>query len=480
MRVLAVASEAFPLIKTGGLADVAGALPVALAAEGVHVTTLLPGYPTVLSRLQDGEEVHRWPDFFGGAARLLAGRAAALRLLVLDAPHLFARPGGPYQDPDGRDWSDNGIRFAALGAAAAGIAGGEVPGQGADLLHAHDWQAGLCGAYLRHRGHATPVVFTIHNLAYQGRFPASLMPRLGLPADAYSIDGIEYFGGLGYLKAGLWYADRITTVSPTYAAEIRTAEGGMGLDGLLRGRAGAVHGILNGIDTSVWDPEGDPLLPARFGAADPSPRAANKRALQARLGLEEDEGSLLLAMVGRIAWQKGFDLVLDAIPHLLAERAQLVLLGTGERELEARCVAAAAGHPGRVAAEIGFDEELAHLIYGGADAVLVPSRFEPCGLVQLCALRYGAVPVVARVGGLADTVIDANEAALAAGVATGVQFAPVSQEMLAAALQRTAALWRDRAAWRQVQANAMRSDVSWRRSAAHYAALFRSLIRPHG
>ncbi|WP_043337898.1 glycogen synthase GlgA [Belnapia moabensis] len=465
LGVLAVASECFPLVKTGGLADVVGALPRVLAGEGIAVTTLLPGYPAVLAALEGAEAIRDWSELFGGPARLVRGRAAGLDLLVLEAAHLFGREGNPYLGPDGQDWADNPIRFAALSRAAAEVA------EGFDAVHAHDWQAGLVGAYLRG---ARPLVFTIHNLAFQGRYPAEVFVRLGLPAEAFAVEGVEYFGGIGFLKAGLHYADRITTVSPTYAIEIRRPEGGMGLDGLLRHRAAVVSGILNGLDTAEWNPATDRHLAGRFSLAEPGGRAANKAALQARFGLEE--GGPLFLFVGRLAWQKGIDLVLDALPALLAEGAQLAILGTGDRALEARCREVAAANPGRVGAVIGFDEGLARLGYGGADAVLVPSRFEPCGLAQLCALRYGAPPVVARVGGLADTVIDANEAALAAGVATGVQFAPPSDEALAGALRRTSALWRDEAAWDAMRRNALAADVSWARSAGRYADLFRGLV----
>jgi starch synthase len=477
LRVLAVASECFPLVKTGGLADVVGALPAALAGQGIAVTTMIPGYPAVLAAVGPAEQVLALPGLFGGAVRLLRAMHAGLDLILLDAPHLFDRPGNPYLGPDGNAWADNGIRFAALSAVAALVATGGVPGLSFDAVHAHDWQAGLVGAYMRHgRGGAMPLVFTIHNLAFQGQFPAALFPELGLPPAAYAMEGIEYFGQVGYLKSGLWFADRITTVSPTYAAEIRTAEGGMGLDGLLRGRADAVSGILNGIDEAEWNPATDPRLPARFDAADPAPRAANKAALQARFGLAADPAAPLFLFIGRLAWQKGIDLVLEVLPAMLAEGGQLAILGIGDSVLEQRSLAAAI--PGQVGTVLGFNETLARLGYGGADAVLVPSRFEPCGLTQLCALRYGALPVVARVGGLADTVIDANEAALAVGCATGVQFAPPSAEALAAAIGRTAALYRDAPAWRQAQRNAMAADVSWRRSAARYAALFRGLA--HG
>ncbi|TDH61337.1 glycogen synthase GlgA [Dankookia rubra] len=476
MRVLAVASECFPLIKTGGLADVVGALPAALAGAGITVTTLVPGYPAVLSAVGAAPVVLDLTDRFG-PARLRRAKVHGLDLLVLDAPQHFDRPGNPYAGPDGVAWDDNGLRFAALGFAAAKAA----TALGFDAVHAHDWQAGLAGAYLRlTAARRVPSVFTIHNLAFQGQFPPALFPRLGLPATAWRMDGLEYFGSVGFLKAGLWYADRITTVSPSYATEIRTAAGGMGLDGLLRGRGGQVSGILNGIDEAEWDPSRDKALAACFSAADPAPRAANKPALQARFGLAPDPAAPLFAFVGRLAWQKGMDLVLDALPALLEAGGQLAILGTGDAALEARCLGAAAAHPGRAGTVIGFDEALARLCYGGADAVLVPSRFEPCGLAQLCALRYGAPPVVARTGGLADTVIDANEMALAAGCATGVQFAPGDAALLAGAVQRTIGLYRDRPAWAHIQANALGCDVSWRRSAARYAALFDEIVAADG
>jgi starch synthase len=314
---------------------------------------------------------------------------------------------------------------------------------------------------------------TVHNLAFQGVFPAGLLQGLGLPPQAFTIGGVEYYGGIGYLKAGLRLADCITTVSPTYALEIQTREGGMGLDGLLRARSHDLFGILNGIDEEVWDPAQDQALAAPFDVNSLERRAVNKDALQARLGLARDGGALLYGVVSRLSSQKGLDLLLGALQTLLAQGAQLALLGSGERELEEGFRAAAASYPLQVASAFGFDEVLAHQIQGGCDALLVPSRFEPCGLTQLCALRYGALPVVARVGGLADTIIDANEMALEAGVATGIQFAPVSQLMLEAALARTAALWRDKAAWSRLQRNGMAAHVGWQGPAKRYAALYR-------
>jgi starch synthase len=472
MKLLAVASEGFPFIKTGGLADVVGALPAALAPEGIAVTTLLPGYPAVMAALGAVQQVEHLADLFGAPARLVRAQAAGRDILALDAPHFFARAGSPYLAPGGMDWPDNALRFAALGRAAAHAA----EHLGFDALHAHDWQAGLAPAYLRFAGSRVPTVFTIHNLAFQGQFRADLFGLLGLPAAAFATAGLEYFGQVGYLKSGLWFSDRITTVSPGYAAEIRTPQWGMGLDGLLRGRGRAVSGILNGLDIAEWNPATDPHLAARYTAETIGARAINKAELQARMGLDAAPDAPLFCFIGRLAWQKGMDLILEALPAILENGAQLAILGSGEPALEERVHGATGAQLGRVGSFIGFDEGLARLCYGGADAILMPSRFEPCGLGQLCALRYGAPPIVARVGGLADTVIDANEMALAAGTGTGLNFAPVSQEMLAASIERAIALYRDGESWPRLQANAMASDVSWTRSARQYAALFRGVI----
>jgi starch synthase len=472
MKVLAVASEGFPFIKTGGLADVVGALPAALAPEGVAVTTLLPGYPAVMATLGPVQQVEQLADLFGAPARLVRAEAAGRDILALDAPHFFARAGSPYLAPGGMDWPDNAIRFAALGRAAAHAA----DAMGFDALHAHDWQAGLAPAYLRFAESRVPTLFTIHNLAFQGQFRADLFGLLGLPSAAFATAGLEYFGQVGYLKSGLWFSDRISTVSPGYAAEIRTPAWGMGLDGLLRGRGADVSGILNGLDIEEWNPATDPHLAARYDAGSIAQRAINKAELQARMGLAIEAETPLFCFVGRLAWQKGMDLILEALPAILENGAQLAILGSGEAALEERVHGATGAQPGRVGSFIGFDEGLARLCYGGADAILMPSRFEPCGLGQLCALRYGAPPIVARVGGLADTVIDANEMAVAAGTGTGLNFAPVSQEMLAAAITRAIGLYREDGSWARIQKNAMASDVSWARSAGRYAALFRGMV----
>lgn len=477
IRVLSVASEIFPLVKTGGLGDVTGALPPALEAAGAETITLVPGYPPVLSALADAEAVCEFADLFGGPATVLRGTAATLDLLVVDAPHLFARAGNPYVGADGAEWLDNGVRFAGLSAVAGALGVGLVPGLTFDIVHAHDWQAAMAAVYLRfHDGVRPATLLTVHNLAFQGRYPASLFPRLGLPGSAFELDGLEYHGDVNFLKGGLASADRLTTVSPTYAQEIMGEENGMGLDGVLRHRAGVLSGIMNGIDDTVWNPQTDALIPARFSCGGISKRGGNKAALQHRMGLDENPNALLIGVVSRLTSQKGLDMLLDQLDEVVADGVQLALLGSGDPYLEHAFVAAAGSHLGTVGCALGYNEAMAHLIQAGSDAILAPSRFEPCGLTQLCALRYGSIPVVSRVGGLADSVIDANEAALSAGVATGIQFWPATSRALHLALSRLSALWRDRPVWERVQRNGMAADVSWRGPANRYLALYRSIL----
>ena len=482
LKVLSVASEVFPLIKTGGLADVAGALPAAVASSGIAMRTLLPGYPAVTTTLRDARPLAEWPDWFGGPARLLAATHGGLELIVLDAPHLYDRSGNPYLDSGGRDWPDNAERFAALAFAAARIGWGEVPAFVPDAIHAHDWQAALVPAYLRYLGTGKPrpaTILTLHNLAFQGQFPAEVADRIGLPAEAFASHGIEYFGDVGFLKSGILFADAITTVSPTYAREILTPAGGMGMDAMLRWRGGDVSGIVNGIDTAVWNPATDVALASTYDAGTLSPRAVNKRAVERRFGLQRDDG-LLVCMISRMTTQKGMDLVIGVFDELVARGTRFVVLGAGDAGLEQGLRDASARHPGRIGVQIGYDEALSHLMQGGSDAILVPSLFEPCGLTQLYGLRYGCVPIVSRVGGLADTVIEANDAALRAGVATGLQFGDVTGDGIVAVLRRAESLFSDSRAWSVVQHNGMRSDVSWKASAAAYAALYRRVAaRPH-
>jgi starch synthase len=474
MKVLSAASELYPLVKTGGLADVTGALPAALKPQGVEMLSMVPGYPAVMAALDGTQELLRYDDLFGGDARLIAGKAKGLDIIALDAPHLYNRPGNPYLGPDGKDWNDNGQRFAALSIAAADVAGGAVNGYRPDILHAHDWQAALAPVYLKFRG-GPKTVMTVHNIAFQGQFPASLFGTLKLPPQAFSIDGVEFYGNVGFLKGGLASADAITTVSPTYAQEICTPEYGMGLDGLLRARRGVVSGIVNGIDADVWNPATDSNIAATYGAKTLDKRIANKRAIEKRFRLVESDG-ILHGVVSRLTWQKGMDIFAASLNALVASGARLALIGTGEAAIEHDIMAAAERHPGRIGVMIGYDEALSHLVQGGCDTILVPSRFEPCGLTQLYGLRYGCLPVVARTGGLADTVIDANHAALSAGVATGFQFSPVDQPSLEHALGRAARSFADRKTWTAMQTHGMEQDVSWDNSAAVYAGLYRNLL----
>jgi starch synthase len=476
LKALSVASEIFPLIKTGGLADVVGALPGALAQENIQVRTLVPGYPALLAKLDKTTPAHEYASLFGGPAKLLAAKAGELDLFILDAPHLYSRTGNIYLGPDGLDWPDNALRFAALARVAADISKGATTNWAPDIIHAHDWQAALAPAYLHYDAGQRPgTVVTVHNLAFQGHFPADLLATLELPPESLVIDGVEYFGGIGFLKAGLQFADRITTVSPTYAREIMTPTSGMALDGLLRHRAAVVEGIVNGIDVDVWNPQTDRHLPKTYSAARINLRASNKTALQRRMDLAPTADGPLFGVVTRISSQKGLDLLLGALPILLELGGQLALLGAGERTLQEAFAQAARTHAGAVGCIFDYDEEVAHLVQAGSDFILVPSRFEPCGLTQLCALRYGAPPIVARVGGLADTVIDANEAALAAGVATGLQFAPPAVDQLAYALRRAATLYSDASIMRRLRLNGMGSDVSWSGPAKRYAALYQEI-----
>ena len=472
MKALSVASEIYPLVKTGGLGDVISALPAALEDHGVETVTLVPGYPAVIGALKNMQPVLTFDDLFGGSARVLSGRAHGLRILAVDAPHLYERSGNPYLGADGRDWPDNAFRFAALCWTAARIASGDLSAFVPDLVHCHDWQAALAPAYLAYgAGRRPPTVMTVHNLAYQGLFPASLLGALRLPDHAFQVDGVEFYGSIGFLKGGLQFADRITTVSPSYAREIQTPEFGFGLDGLLRARAAVISGIRNGIDIKVWNPLRDPFIPVRYGRSKLQDRERNKSALRTRVALADRARAPIFGVVSRLVSQKGLDIVADAATAFLDRGAQLAVLGAGDAALEQRFAALASAHPGRIACVLGYDEALAHLIQAAADAILIPSRFEPCGLTQMCAHRYGAIPVAARVGGLADTIVDAADGA----EATGFLFSPVTMASLEHALDRVMRLWSDKKAWRQIQVNSMRADVSWEGPAQEYARLYTAL-----
>ncbi len=471
-KVLSVASECVPLLKTGGLADVVGALPAALAGQGWEMRVLMPAYRPLRGQAADWPEVFGEADLFGGPGRVLAGEAGGVPVLLLDAPHLYDRDGGPYSAPGGQDWGDNPQRFAALSWTAARIAReGLSDGWRPQVLHAHDWQAGLAPAYLAYGGaRDVGTVITVHNIAFQGWAPGGLLGALRLPSDQFHSGALEYYGGLSSLKAGLITADRITTVSPTYAEELTRPEFGMGLQGVIAARADRVSGILNGVDTGVWSPEAEPLP---FSARKLAAKAANRAALCAQFGL--DVPGPLAIVVSRLTDQKGIDLIAETAPEFIEGGGGLLVLGSGDPALEGAMRGLAAAHPGRVAVRIGYDEVLSHSMFAGGDAVLVPSRFEPCGLTQMYGLRYGTLPVVAATGGLADTVITANPAAVSAGVATGIIFHPTDAAGLAQGLRRLLALHADKALWQRVQKNAMAQDVGWAVSAARYAALYESL-----
>jgi starch synthase len=475
MQILYVISEVAPWIKTGGLADVGASLPKALRQAGVDFRLLVPAYADLLAQA-DALQLRATLRLHDVPGRILETRLPSdVPVYLVDCPGFADRHGNPYMQPDGHGWDDNAQRFNRLALAAAALARDLLPFH-PQVIHLNDWQTGLVPVHMLQNQSQRPIrtIFTIHNLAYQGVFPAHLLPQLDIQPHWMTLDGLEFHGQLSFIKGGIALSDHITTVSPSYAQEIQTLAYGEGLDGLLRSRNPHLSGILNGIDTEIWNPETDPLIPARYGVATLERRADNTAALRAQFGLAAS-GLPLFGVVSRLTGQKGMDLLLAALPALLGEGGALVLLGSGEAALCEGFRAASARHPGRVGVRIGYDEGLAHLIQAGSDALLVPSRFEPCGLTQLCALRYGAIPVVSRVGGLADTVIDANEAALAAGVATGVQFAPVTESALVAAIRRVVTLWRDRPRWRGMQRNAMRAEVGWEQPARQYAALYREL-----
>lgn len=478
MRVLQVGAEVFPLVKTGGLADVLGALPQALTAHGAEVRILLPGLPDIVDALLHRKPVADIGPLFGAArVRLVIGQLpySHVPAYVIDAPYLYRREGSPYQMADGAEWPDNLQRFALLGWTAAHLAAGELdPAWTPQVMHAHDWHAGLACAYVaQHPPTEAATVFTVHNLAYQGLFPPADYAQLGLPARFMTPAGLEFHGQFSFMKAGLKFADRVTTVSPSYAREIATPEFGCGLDGVIRGRGAQVSGILNGIDRDVWNPARDSALAAPYSAAAPGGKAECKAALQRQFGLEIRPDAPLFAVVSRLTHQKGIDLILGALPALLHAGGQLAVQGTGDVALESALRDAAAAHPARVAVRIAYDEATAHRLVGGADAILVPSRFEPCGLTQMYGLRYGTLPVVRRVGGLADTVRDAGDGPQADAESDGFVFDAPSDAALAQAIGRAVALYREPARWSLRMRRAMAADFSWDASAQAYLALYR-------
>lgn len=482
MRVLFASSEVFPLIKTGGLADVSGALPAALAEAGLDVRLLLPGYPEAMDRAGAKREVGLLGDplGIGAEARLMAGKLpeSGVPVWLVDCPALYDRAGGPYQDSLGRDWPDNALRFGLLSRVAAQLCTDGSPNKWRPhILHCNDWQTGLAPAYLHSWELLSrpATVFTIHNIAYQGQFPAEMVARLGFPPDMYAMEGFEYYDSLSFLKAGLYYSDKLTTVSPRYAKEVQTPAFGCGIEGLLGKRSADLVGILNGADYGVWDPAKDSHLVHPFKAGDLAAKARNKAALQAELGLAAAPDAPLMVIVSRLNDHKGMDLVLAVLPSILAMGGQVALVGAGDKVLEDGFRAAAQAHPTQVAARIGYSEELAHRLMAGGDMLLMPSRFEPCGLTQFYALRYGTVPVAHATGGLADTLVDTGYDTLMTGTANGFVFEHSNAGAFRWAVERAIGLFGKKDQWKKIVKACVAQDFSWGRSAERYQQLYKSL-----
>jgi len=479
IKVLFATSEIAPLIKTGGLADVSGALPAALRSLNIDVRVLLPGYPKVMAQLGPNEVVANFPDLpgFPPSRLIFSIMANGVPLLVLDCPDLYQREGGPYADANGHEWVDNALRFGLLSRIAALLGSSASPlSWRPDLVHGNDWQTGLTGAYLSVAEGAVPNVITIHNLAFQGNFRPAKVELLHLPPASFNVNGIELYGKMSFLKAGLYYAYHITTVSPNYAREIQGDELGFGLQGLLRVRSEDITGILNGIDTDEWNPETDKHLPGHFSPTRMTGKAICKQALQNRMGLEVNPDVPLLGVVSRLTHQKGLDLLLEIAPRLMELPVQLVILGSGEPEMQQSALELSQRYPGKIAAMIGFDEGLSHQIEAGIDMFVMPSRFEPCGLNQFYSQRYGTPPIVHNTGGLADSVVDCTPETLKAGTASGFVFSGMTTENLFVTIQRAVALYRDQRNWKMLRKNCMTKDFSWKSSAKSYREVYLKVL----
>ena len=477
MKLLFVASEAYPLVKTGGLADVAGSLPEVLRQNGVDVRLLLPAYGDLLESLDTRPPLVAELELSGQTVRILEARLpdTALATWLVEHPLFSQRPGNPYHDPQGKPWADNAERFMLLSRAAAQISTRDTALEWQpDVLHCNDWHTGPAIALVHLEQRRPLTVFTIHNLAHMGLFDRATFDRLQLPGHFWQGDAMEYYDNISFIKGGLVYADYITTVSPGYAREICEAPGGLGLEGLLQQRRERLVGILNGIDTLTWDPATDAYIEHRYDTDSLPDKSLNKQALQQALDLEVRSDLPLLGFVGRLDQQKGLELMLPVLPQLLALPVQLVFLGTGDPLYEQQLQALADANPGCMAVVLAYNESVAHRIEAAADIFLRPSLFEPCGLNQLYSLRYGTLPLVRAVGGLADTVVDASAAAMASQTATGFVFREPTVEDFLATVQRACRQWQDKETWRQLQLTAMAQDFSWQQSAARYLALYRS------
>ncbi|KXV32300.1 glycogen synthase [Gluconobacter thailandicus] len=476
LQLLSVAAEMYPFVKTGGLGDVVGSLPPALEKHAVCTRTLLPGYPSVLRALSGKTQTARIDNVLGHTVTVWHGRADSNTVYALDVPELYDRPGNPYLDSSGQPWSDNGIRYAVLCRVAALIATGLLPEWQPDAVLTHDWHAGLVAPYLHYMEKPTPpVAHVIHNLAFQGLYPRDMLHLFGLPDASFTPAQIEYHGQISFMKGALQLSDRLISVSPTYVEEIQTPEEGMGLDGVLRARSSVLTGILNGVDLHEWNPMTDSSVFFPYAVGDIMARRANKRVFQAEFGLPQKADALLLGMVSRLTTQKGADLLARVAPRLFQENIQLAVVGTGDATIMQEFAALRSRYPDNFVCHLRYSETLGHRLHSAVDASLIPSRFEPCGLTQFHALRYGSIPIAARVGGLSDTIIDANSAAVSEGVANGILFSPTTEDMLYLAIRRAQTLFRQKAVWARMQRNGALHDVSWNGKAAQYAQLLQEM-----
>ncbi|AOF52609.1 starch synthase [Rodentibacter caecimuris] len=475
MKVLHVCSELYPLLKTGGLADVIGALPFAQKQIGIDARILLPAYPAICRGIGETHIVAEF-DNFAGHVVLRYGEHKGVGVYLIDAPHLYDREGNPYHDIHYNDYTDNYKRFALLGWVGAELSTGLDSWWRAEIVHAHDWHAGLSAAYLFNKGKPAKSVFTIHNLAYQGIFHHRHLYEIGLLEGMFHINGLELFGQISYLKAGLYYSDVVTAVSPTYSQEITTEEFAYGLQGLLIGlrEQGRLVGILNGVDETIWHPSGDGYIQYHYKQKAMDGKKKNKSALQTYFNLPVSD-ALLFVMVTRLTEQKGVDLLVESADDLVKQGGQLVILGSGSAHLEEAIRRLSATYPQNIAVKIGYDEALSHLMIAGGDVILVPSRFEPCGLTQLYGLQYGTLPLVRKTGGLADTVVNSTSENIKKHTATGFVFDHANPEELRCCLQEAFALWQEPRTWATIQRNAMEQDFSWRKVAKEYVGLYQRL-----
>jgi starch synthase len=490
VNVLFAASEAFPFIKTGGLGDVVHSLPIALNELGNDVRLVLPAYRDVLAQVDSLKELGYW-DLPGAGvthrSRILQAHHEGLAdyLYLVDVPSLFDRAGNPYVHTDGFNWPDNAERFTVFSRAVAQMAKG-IPGTDwhPDVVHCHDWQTGLVPAFLSMSHPRPKTVFTIHNLAYDGHYSHDDFSRLGLPPEWWSADYVEFYGGLSMIKAGMVFADHVTTVSPTYAREICTPEYGYRFEGVLQSLGDKLSGILNGIDLEIWNPQTDTHISQNYSVEQASvkqssakqpwlkAKLANKKDLLQKTGLQQTKAPLL-GFIGRLVEQKGVDIITDMLPKLFANTdAVMIILGSGHMLYEAELTALAEKYPSRLHVHIGYSEDLAHQIEAGCDLFIMPSRFEPCGLNQMYSLRYGTPPVVNFTGGLADTVTDASVMAVKEKTANGFVFHDVNADALLSTVKRALTIYENSEQWQQICETAMRQELSWEASANKYQALY--------